>query len=249
MKQNIYDDETFFEGYKKIRENKNSANILFEKPALFSLLPELAGKRILDLGCGYGENCTEFVKKGASKVMGIDISKKMLEVAEKENSDPKITFKNMPMEDIAQLSEKFDIVVSSLALHYVKDFSGLVRNVLSLLDDGGLFIFSQENPINTCFTQGERWTKDSEGNKIYANISNYSTDGERKSKWFVDGVVKYHRTFSSIINTLIENGFQIVKLIEPAPSPEMVSAHPEHKDLLHKPDFLLVKASKTIPTV
>lgn len=249
MKQNIYDNETFFDGYKKIRENKNNANNLFEKPALFSLLPELSGKRILDLGCGYGENCAEFVKKGASKVMGIDISQKMLEVAEKENSDPKITFKNMPMEDIAQLSEKFDIVVSSLALHYVKDFSGLVRHVHSLLDDCGLFIFSQENPINTCFTQGERWTKDSEGNKIYANISNYSTDGERKSKWFVDGVVKYHRTFSSIINTLIENGFQIVKLIEPAPSPELASAHPEHKDLLHKPDFLLVKAAKTIPTV
>ena len=75
-KQNVYDNEVFFEGYKKIRENKVNANILFEKPALFSLLPDLKDLKILDLGCGYGENSKEFVKRGAAKVTGIDISKK-----------------------------------------------------------------------------------------------------------------------------------------------------------------------------
>ena len=55
-KQNVYDNEVFFEGYQKIRENKVNANILFEKPALFSLLPEVKELKILDLGCGYGEN-------------------------------------------------------------------------------------------------------------------------------------------------------------------------------------------------
>ena len=55
--QNIYDNEIFFEGYKKLRENTASANVLFEIPALLSLLPDLEGKRVLDLGCGYGEHC------------------------------------------------------------------------------------------------------------------------------------------------------------------------------------------------
>ena len=84
--QNIYDNSTFFEGYKKIRENKGNANDLFETPALFSLLPDLQGKTILDLGCGVGGHCFEFVNRGAKKVVGIDISKKMLEVAEKAAS-------------------------------------------------------------------------------------------------------------------------------------------------------------------
>lgn len=48
-KQNIYDNETFYEGYKKIRENENNANNLFEIPALLSLLPELKGKRIVTI--------------------------------------------------------------------------------------------------------------------------------------------------------------------------------------------------------
>ena len=46
--QNIYDDEIFFEGYKKIRDNKINANNLFEIPTLFSMLPDLKNKRILD---------------------------------------------------------------------------------------------------------------------------------------------------------------------------------------------------------
>ena len=46
--QNIYDDEIFFEGYKKIRDNKINANNLFEIPTLFSMLPDLKTKRILD---------------------------------------------------------------------------------------------------------------------------------------------------------------------------------------------------------
>ena len=94
-KQNIYDNEIFFEGYKSIRQKKENANILFEKPALFSLLPDLKGKRILDLGCGYGENCMEFVKMGASKVVGIDISKKCWKLQKKKTlpqKSPILTF-------------------------------------------------------------------------------------------------------------------------------------------------------------
>ena len=108
-KQNIFDNDTFFEGYKGIRDRKVNANNIFEIPALFSLLPDLTGKTILDLGCGFGEHCKEFVSKGAEKVVGIDISTKMLEIAKEENSDPKITYINMPMEDIGELSEKFDL--------------------------------------------------------------------------------------------------------------------------------------------
>ena len=244
-KQNIYDNEIFFEGYKSIRQKKENANILFEKPALFSLLPDLKGKRILDLGCGYGENCIEFVKMGASRVVGVDISKKMLEVAKKENPSPKITYLNIPMEEIGSIQAKFDLIVSSLALHYVENFQEICKLVYNLLDKKGHFIFSQENPINTCFTSGSRWTCDKDGNKLYANISNYSVDGKRCSTWFVDDVIKYHRTFSSIINTLITTGFTLEKLLEPYPSEQMAKAHPSTQDLLHKPDFLVVRATKT----
>lgn len=136
-KQNIYDNETFYEGYKRIRDNKNNANNLFEIPALLSLLPDLKDKRILDLGCGFGEHCKMFVEDGAASVVGIDISEKMLEVAKRENSDDRITYLNMAMEDIGQLDMEFDLVVSSLAFHYVEDFSGVVTRIFQMV--GTLF--------------------------------------------------------------------------------------------------------------
>ncbi len=243
-KQNIYDNETFFAGYKKIRDNEGNANNLFEIPALFSMMPDLKGKRVLDLGCGFGGHCKQFVDRGAQKVVGIDISEKMLEVAKAENCDPKITYMNMPMEDIAGLQEKFDVVISSLAFHYVEDFEGVIRNIHSLLEENGIFIFSQENPLCTCHSGGDRWTRDANGNKLYMNLADYGVEGERKTVWFVDNVKKYHRTFSTIVNALIEAGFTIEKMIEPLPTEELLEKYPDYRDLFHKPDFLLIMVRK-----
>ena len=131
--QNIFDNPIFHEGYKKIRENDGNANVLFEIPALFSMMPDLVGKKVLDLGCGFGEHCKLFVELGAEKVVGIDISEKMLEIAKKENSHPRVTYLQMPIENLAELNGDFDVVVSSLALHYVEDFAGVVKNVYRLL--------------------------------------------------------------------------------------------------------------------
>ena len=69
-------------------------------------------------------------------------------------------------------------------------------------------------------------------------------EGARESVWFVDNVKKYHRTFSTIINTLIERDFTIEQMIEPLPTGELLVEHPEYKDLYHKPDFLLIRAKK-----
>ena len=242
--QNIYDNEIFFEGYKKIRENEVNANNLFEIPALFSMMPELEGKRVLDLGCGFGEHCKKFVDCGAQRVVGVDISEKMLAVANEENCDLRITYHNMPMEEIGQLQERFDIVISSLAIHYVEAFEGVIKSVYNLLEDGGVFIFSQENPLCTCHAGGDRWTRDEKGKKLHVNLSNYGVEGERESVWFVDNVKKYHRIFSTIVNTLIQTGFSIEKMIEPLPSEGLLEKYPDYADLFHKPDFLVVKVRK-----
>ena len=150
----------------------------------------------------------------------------------------------MPMEEITKLNEQFDVVVSSLALHYIEDFVGVVNGIYHLLKVDGVFVFSQENPLCTCHSGGDRWTRDEDGNKLYLNLSDYGIEGERESVWFVDHVKKYHRTFSTIINTLIEAGFTIEKMIEPLPTDEILERYPDYRDLFHKPDFLLLRVKK-----
>lgn len=243
-KQNIYDNPTFFEGYQRIRENAVNANNLFEIPALFSLLPDLKGKRVLDLGCGFGEHCQRFVDLGAEAVVGLDISEKMLTLAKRDHSNPKITYVNLPMEDLDKIEGNFDLVVSSLAFHYVDDFPEVLTKIHEKLTENGLLVFSQEHPINTCHSGGDRWTRDEDGNRLYANLAHYGLSGERESVWFVDHVKKYHRTFSEVINDMIATGFSIEKMLEPFPSEDLLKVYPEYADLQHKPDFLLLKARK-----
>ena len=243
--QNIYDNQDFFDGYKKLRDNPSAANNLVEKPALFSLAPDLHNKSVLDVGCGYGENCVQFLKLGATKIVGLDISEKMLEIARNENSSSSIKYINKSMTDLDEITEKFDVVFSSLAVHYIKDFDKLVKDVYDHLNQGGYFIFSQEHPLTTALLTQNYWTKNAENERIHYNLTTYALEGERKVTWIVDGVIKYHRTISSIINALSSAGFIIEQMLEPIPRDDIMKQYPSYKKCIHKPDFLLIKARKS----
>lgn len=77
MMQNIYDNYTFFSNYKSLRETDNNYNVLLEQPAMINLIPDIKNKTVLDLGCGFGDNCKDFISIGAKNVVGIDISHNM----------------------------------------------------------------------------------------------------------------------------------------------------------------------------
>lgn len=243
--QNIFDNETFFEGYKNLRAGETNYNDLLEQPAMAKMLPDLTGKIVLDLGCGYGHNCIDFVNRGAKRVVGVDISEKMLAVAKEESAHNNIEYRNMSMTDISNLDEKFDFIYSSLAFHYVKDFEAFANDMYSILNPGGQLLFSQEHPIITATVDGAgHFNKDENGNKISYTFSNYNQPGERKIHWYVDGVIKYHRTFSNIINALAKSGFVIEEVCEPVPEDWAIEKLPTIVKEYIKPNFLLVKAKK-----
>ena len=145
MGQNFFDISEVFNGYQKLRDSDINCNTLMEQPEMARLLPDVRGKTVLDLGCGYGHNCAQFSDSGAARVVGIDISQKMLDAARRESSRPNIEYKNLNMIEISSLHEKFDLVYSSLAFHYIEDFDRLVRVIAELMNTGGTLLFSQEH--------------------------------------------------------------------------------------------------------
>mgnify|MGYP000290367333 CR=1 FL=1 len=113
----------------------NSVVVL--KNSNIKTLADLKGKKVLDLGCGYGEWCKIYSEMGASYVKGIDISSKMLDVAKSECSQfSNIEFGLLDMGKLDELNETFDVVVSSLAVHYVEDFEKLCKDVKKILNKG-----------------------------------------------------------------------------------------------------------------
>ncbi|MGQ0287076.1 class I SAM-dependent methyltransferase [Pasteurellaceae bacterium 22721_9_1] len=246
QQKSVYDSENFFALYQKLRANPISLNNIVEKPTMLSLLPDLQGKKVLDLGCGTGEHLQLYLQRKAKFVMGIDLSESMLQQAEKNLADfqPHFALQQLPMERLSQLDEnQFDLITSSFAFHYVPDFATLLQDIYQKLSANGYLIFSQEHPIVTAYQGGERWEKDENKQQVAYRLNFYREEGERDRSWFKQPFKTYHRTMATIINQLIQTGFQIEQIVEPmlADQPEW---HNEFRDLQHRPVLLFVKAKK-----
>ncbi len=244
MKQNIYDNPEFFDAYLQMRKHETGLNKVLEEPATYSLLPSLDSKFIVDLGCGFGNFCRYASSKGAKSVIGVDISKKMLQEAQNMTGDTRITYVNSPIEEFGVEPQTVDIVLSSLTLHYVENLDELLKEVFAWLSPRGQFIFSVEHPMTTALMSG--WHKNKEGEKVFWPVDNYSKEGERVSHWFVDGVIKYHRTIETYINSLIDNGFTIKRVLEPEAAVHFMSHRPELAEESRRPPFLVVSSQKII---
>ena len=116
MKKSPYDRERFFEKYSQMDRSRLGLAGAGEWESLEPLLPDFAGKRVLDLGCGYGWHCIYAAEHGAAAVTGVDLSEKMLAVAREKTTAPQVTYIRGDMAETPFPPESFDVVLSSLAL-------------------------------------------------------------------------------------------------------------------------------------
>jgi SAM-dependent methyltransferase len=243
LKQNKYDDSEFFNKYSQMARSIGGLEAAGEWHVFRVMLPEFSGKRVLDLGCGFGWHCRYAREQGARSVLGVDLSEKMLARARAATADPAIEYRRLAIEDIDFPAAGFDIVVSSLALHYVERFDLVCQKVQHNLTPGGHFVFSVEHPIFTA-RAAQDWHYGPQGEKLHWPVDDYQTEGARTARFLDEDVVKYHRTLASYLNTLIASGLRITEIAEPVPSPEMLAQHPDYRHELRRPMFLLVAAVK-----
>ncbi|TMU87586.1 class I SAM-dependent methyltransferase [Bacillus sp. BHET2] len=244
MKQNIYDHPTFFKEYMNLRESGLTYNDFLEQPAMKAELPNLNGKKVLDLGCGIGGLSTYCIQNGCISVDAVDISSNMINIAKNKNAHQQIEYICTPIEEFERPKGSYDLIVSSLAIHYIEDFAALMEKLSLFLKHNGLFIFSIEHPIVTARKEMRNWFKDGKGDKLYWALDHYQEEGKREQQWYVDGVIKYHRTISTLVNTITTTGFMVEKMIEPLPTQEGLELMPKLKNEKRRPSFLIIKASK-----
>lgn len=242
MKQNIYDNQTFFEQYSKMTRSQQGLEAAGEWHQLRKLLPAAQAQQVLDLGCGYGWHAKYLADDGASEVIAVDISSKMIATAKQLNNHPVIDYRRAAIEELKFADNRFDLIISSLTLHYIADYEQLISNVYNWLRDGGKFIFSCEHPIFTA-TENQDWEYDQNGQISHFAVDNYSYQGVRNTEFLGTMMVKYHRTIATYCNTLIEAGFKLDAIIEPTP-PESMQSMPGMKNELRRPMMLIIAVSK-----
>lgn len=243
MAQNIYDDPKFLAGYSEFPRSRDGLEATSEWPALRALLPGIAGKRVVDLGCGFGQLSRWLGEQGASAVLGIDLSEKMLARAVAETTNPAVTYARGNLDELTLERENADVIVSSMAFHYVEDFDRIARMLFDALAPGGQLVFSVEHPIYAARAEPE-WVAAADGRQAFA-IADYCVEGRRVTNWIVDGVVKYHRTIGTMLNILTGAGFAYRAVDEWKPSDDQFAAHPEWQATeLTRPMFLLMSLTK-----
>ncbi len=239
---NEYDNERFFEEYAKMPRSKDGLSAAGEWRQLKPLFPPLVGKTVLDLGCGYGWHCSFAAEQGAVKVLGLDLSRKMIEEAKRRNAEKRIEYRVCGIEEYEYPENKWDCVVSNLALHYIADLDKIFQKVYQTLKPGGNFLFNIEHPVFTAGV-GQDWVYTAEGKPQYWPIDNYFIPGERSTHFLGCEVVKQHHTLTQIMMGLLDNGFELEAVKEAEPPEEMMHI-PGMKDELRRPMMLLVKAKK-----
>lgn len=209
-------------------------NAYYERPATLSLLPEVRDKKVLDAGCAAGWYTDWLIKHGA-EVTAIDISLEMIKMTEKRVGDQaRLVWAdlNQPLDFIKD--EELDIVISSLTLHYIKDWEPVMLEFKRILKKSGRLIFSVHHPFMD-FT--------------VFNRDNYFSTELLSDQWQTSiGKVEvqfYRRPLNKIVSPVLKAGFQIEEILEPMPTEEFKKANPEaYEKLTKKPQFLFLKARK-----
>lgn len=224
-------------------------NEFLEMPATLGLVGNVKGKKVLDFGCGSGIY-TKLLKKKGAKIKGFDISKEMIDIARKENpiidlrigSGYKIPFKG-----------KFDIVVASLVMDYLKDWDKVFKEVKRVLKKGGYFVFSVGNPVSEStervFVKGKRLKVKGvparaivnyfEERKIFSIWKNILSD---KKDIKMHG---YHKTYETVIKIIVKNGFEIIGYKDCYPLKKSKKLFPEEYNFVSNiPYFCVWKVKK-----
>lgn len=237
---NEYDNEVFFNQYAMMSRSREGLSVAGEWHQLKPLFPPLYGKSVLDLGCGYGWHCKFAQEQGASRILGIDLSGKMLEEARRRNGGARIVYRVCGIEEYEYPEREWDCVVSNLALHYIEDLEAVFQKVFRTLNPGGIFLLNMEHPVFTSGV-GQDWLYAENGKIQCWPIDHYFIPGKRHTNFLGCDVVKYHHTLTQILMGLLNSGFSLEAVEEARPPEEMMDL-PGMKDELRRPMMLLVKA-------
>ena len=209
----------------------NPYNAYYEQPNLRALLPPVAGRRVLDAGCGAGRTSAWLVEQRA-EVVGIDASPEMLRRARE-----RVPAASFALADLAQPlafdNGSFDVAVAALVMHYLRDWVPTLRELRRVLRPGGVFVLSTHHPAADAELTGS---------------GDYFAIELVHDRWTFGGrehdVRFWRRSLSAMFAEIRDGGFHIDELVEPRPLPQIRERFPDHWErLTTKPHFLLLRLS------
>jgi len=205
-------------------------NAYYERPAVISLLPSLINAKALDAGCGSGWYAEQLLSRGAT-VTAFDLNSEFVALTRSRvGARARVLQADLsrPLEFAGD--GEFDVVLSALALHYLKDWQPALCEFHRVLKPHGALVFSTHHPFMD-------W-------KLF-NKEDYFAIELLEDDWKIGKVSFYRRPLTVISQDLDSAGFFIERLLEPQPTEDFRRVDPEGYERLTKnPWFLCVRARK-----
>jgi SAM-dependent methyltransferase len=217
----LYDDPLFFARYRDLRAGGAGLNEDLEQPALAALLPDVRAACVLDLGCGVGALARRLAEAGPH---------------------PLVRYLRADIETLNRPAGSADLVVSSLALHYVRDYARLIRRIAGWLRPGGRLVFSVEHPVCTAASPMTGWLA-VDGAWVWP-VDQYGEESPRTQDWLGRTVVKYHRRVATLAGEILAAGLVLTGLDEPCPDAAAVARKPALAQHRRRPPLLILAARK-----
>jgi SAM-dependent methyltransferase len=230
---------------------------LYTFPHFLAFMPKIAGRKVIDLGCGEGTNTRRFAQLGGH-LTGIDISEALIARARAEESKAPLGIR-YEVDSFARLEPfgdaSFDCALSTMALMDGPDFAAAMRATHRVLRSGGELCFSILHP---CFvTPVLRWLREGEdGAYLGLQVGRYFDKVPFVERWRFSKrpapetvepfeVPHFPRTLSDYLNAVCDAGFRIARLDEPRPE-AIVAREREWLQRWHEhaPFVLFVSARK-----
>jgi SAM-dependent methyltransferase len=238
----FYDDDSIFAAYTASRRRPDNPNDTLEKPVMLELVGELAGRRILDLGCGDADFGRYALARDCRTYIGVEGSRNMVTAARQTLAGTPGEVVHASIETWTYPDASFDLVVSRLALHYVSDVELILAQTYRALAHGGRLVFSVEHPVITSCDRGWR-----SGPRQAWLVDDYFDIGLRVTSWLGGQVAKYHRTVEAYFAALQGAGFVVESLRESHPRRTMFADKLEYERRKRIPLFLFLAGRKSRP--
>ncbi|GHO85869.1 class I SAM-dependent methyltransferase [Dictyobacter formicarum] len=201
-------------------------------PAIFSLLGDVRGKTILDAGCGQGYLCRLLARAGAS-VTGVEPSEAFHTYALHREQTEQLGI-HYVQADLSTWTppQTFDFVIANMVLMDIPDYEPALKNCVAALGNQGGFIFSLLHP---CFEEaGSQWQE-----KGYVEVRDYFRERAVKQTYgyFI------HRPLSTYLNSVIEAGCTLQRIIEPQLEKTIAELHHAER-YWSVPGYIIIFATK-----
>ena len=155
---------------------------------------------VLELGCGTGKN-TDWLLKRAKRIIGLDFSQEMLDMAKVKITDSKVKFKKADLTKNWEIENQFaDLVTASLTLEHIDDLNHIFKQTNQKLIKNGIFFISELHPFKQYIGSKAKFeTEDgTEELEVFTHhISDYIDNGENNGfelleikEWFDEDSVK-----------------------------------------------------------